>query len=107
MASASTPTDASGEAELLFQKVKTKLLNIDITDYDAQEDVSAIDEFDEVHAILGLGVSDTGHLWEFQPSAKAIKAWEVNDTGDGTGGMQEAAATTDVGQQTCLVIGYT
>lgn len=107
MASASVADSASGDAEHLMQKVKGKLLNIDITDYDRPEDISGLDEFDEIHAILGLGVSDTGHLWEFDDANKNIKAWEVNDTGDGTGGLQEASATTDVGSQTCLVIGYT
>lgn len=106
MADVSSAQDAPSEARHLLGKVKAELVNIDITDYDRPEDVSGLGEFDQVIAILGLGISDQDYVWEYDDANENIIAKTFNDTGDGTGGVEEASATTDVGSQTCLVIGY-
>lgn len=95
------------EMEKFGGKLKHQPGELDITDYGAAEDISGgLGGIQEVVAVVGLGFSDQDYFWRHDKANDTIVAKDITDTGDGTGGFQEAAAGADVGAQHVIVIGY-
>ena len=80
---------------------------LNVTNYNSttKPEITAITgKFKTVFSVL-FGVSDNGHIFEFDPATGAVKVWHGDYTNASDGPLVEAVTDTDVGEAQFVAIG--